>query len=87
MEIQVRARYALTGHNSMMLRQLLRKVNVAMLSALPPGTVKRLGIHPVTSIEEGVNWLQTQFQGDFTYAVVPEANVICGAIRSNQTEH
>jgi nickel-dependent lactate racemase len=80
MEGAVRTRYALTGHNSLMLRQLLRRVNVAMVSALPHTSVASLGIHPVASIEEGVCWLQDCLPSGFEYAVAREANVICAAL-------
>jgi nickel-dependent lactate racemase len=77
MEQAVRARYALTGHNSLMLRNLLSRVDVALVSSLPPETVARLGIEPVASIEEGVCWLQERLPHRFSCAVAPEANTIC----------
>lgn len=77
MEERVRTHYALTGHNSLMLRALLRKVDIALVSALPAETVASLGIHPVASVEEGARWLEGRFPGSFTYAVAPEANTIC----------
>jgi lactate racemase len=75
MEDAVRSKYDLKGHNSMMLRALSRHADVALLSALPAETVRALGFHPVASPDEGARWLRDRFRGDFTYAVVPYANV------------
>jgi nickel-dependent lactate racemase/DNA-binding NarL/FixJ family response regulator len=73
----VRAKYSLTGHNSIMLRQLIRKADVALCSTLPREVVAKLGLHPVSSLEEGVRWVLEKFAGAFTYAVVPYANAMC----------
>jgi lactate racemase len=70
-------KYALTGHNSLMLRKLIRKAEVALLSKLPSEIVKKLGLHPVTSLQEGIQWLQRKFPADFSYAVIPHANTMC----------
>jgi len=80
LENAVRVRYALTGHNSLMLRQLIRKVDVALWSALPSDVVAKLGLHPVASLEEGLRWILQRCPADFTYAVVPHANVMCAAL-------
>ncbi len=80
LERAVRERYALTGHNSLMLRHLTRRVDIALYSALPPDVVARLGVRPVTSLEEGLRWLAGRFPGGFGYAVVPHANVMCAAM-------
>jgi lactate racemase len=80
LEAAIRKRYALTGHNSLMLRELVRRVEVALLSALPSEVVTRLGLQPVASLEDGLGWLLERFAGDFTYAVVPHANVMCATI-------
>jgi nickel-dependent lactate racemase len=76
----VRARYDLTGHNSIMLRQLVGKADVALLSTLPAPTVAGLGLHPLASLEEGIRWVLDRFPGEFTYAVVPHANVMCAEL-------
>jgi len=81
LEEAVRAKYSLTGHNSIMLRQLIRKADVALCSTLPREVVAKLGLHPVSSLEEGMRWVLEKFEGDFTYAVVPHANVMC-AVRA-----
>jgi hypothetical protein len=80
LEAAIRRRYALTGHNSLMLRELTRRAEVAMLSTLPATIVSRLGLHPVASLDEGLRWLLDRFPREFTYAVVPHANVMCAAI-------
>ena len=80
LEAAVRSRYALTGHNSLMLRQLVRRADVALVSMLPPEVVSKLGLHPMASLEKGLEWVLDRFAGDFTYAVVPYANVMCAAI-------
>ncbi len=76
----VRACYNLTGHNSLMLRRLVGNADVAMLSALPGDTVAGLGLSPIASIEEGIDWILQRFSGEFSYAVVPHANVMCAAL-------
>lgn len=80
MEREVRARYTLTGHNSLMLRRLLREVDVAMLSALPAPALATLGIHPVRSIGEGIDWLRERMPAGFTCALAPHANVISAGV-------
>jgi hypothetical protein len=60
-----------------MLRKLIRKAEVALLSKLPSEIVKKLGLHPVTSLQEGIQWLQRKFPADFSYAVIPHANTMC----------
>jgi nickel-dependent lactate racemase len=80
LERAVRDRYALTGHNSLMLRHLTRRVDVALWSALPAEIVSKLGLHPVPSLEEGLRWIRQRHPAGFTYAVVPHANVMCAAL-------
>lgn len=80
LEAAIRRRYALTGHNSLMLRQLVRRTEVALLSTLPHEVVSKLGLHPVASLDEGLAWLLDRLPDDFTYAVVPHANVMCATI-------
>ncbi len=80
LERAVRDRYALTGHNSLMLRHLTRRVDVALWSSLPGDVVAKLGLHPVASLEEGLRWIEGKHPSGFTYAVVPHANVMCAAL-------
>jgi nickel-dependent lactate racemase len=79
----VRERYALTGHNSLMLRQLIRRVEVGLWSTLPSDTVQKLGVHPIASLEEGLSWIRQRHPRGFTYAVVPHANVMCAALAAS----
>jgi len=76
----VRDHYNLTGHNSIMLRRLTRKARVALWSQLPAASVERLGLHPVTSLDEGLRWLSQQLGHSYRYAVIPFANVIAGSV-------
>ena len=75
LERSVRSNYDLTGHNSIMIRQLIRRLGVALWSSLPDEGVRAVGIEPVHSLQEGRDWLLDTFPGDFHYAVVPFANV------------
>jgi nickel-dependent lactate racemase len=82
LEQGVRERYALTGHNSLMLRHLIRRVEVALWSGLAPDTVRRLGLNPVASLEEGLAWIRQRHPRGFSYAVVPHANIMCAALEA-----
>jgi len=75
LESAVRSDYNLAGHNSIMLRKLIRRVRVALWSALPDDAVRDVGLVPVHSLQEGVDWLAGAFPGDFRCAAVPFANV------------
>jgi nickel-dependent lactate racemase len=75
LERAVRAAYNLTGHNSIMLRRLLRRARVALWSALPEDAVRSLGIVPVDSLSEGLDWLRREAGPDAQTAVLPFANV------------
>jgi len=70
----VSAHYALTGHNSIMLRELIRRVDVALYSELPSAAVQSLGMHPVGSVAEGAQWLAEHCPKAMTCAVVPHAS-------------
>ncbi len=72
----VSAHYALTGHNSIMLRDLIRRFDVALYSALPSAAVQRLGLHPVASIAAGVQWLAQRCGAATTCAIVPHASTM-----------
>jgi len=82
LDAAVRADYDLTGHNSIMLRQLVRRAEIGLVSALPPDVVTGLGLQPLACIEEGIRWILGRFPGDFTYLVVPHASVICAELAS-----
>jgi lactate racemase len=72
----VRTKYDLKGHNSLMLRKLLDHCHVALFSKLPPEVVTGLGLHPVSSMQEGIEWINRNLVGRYSYAVAPFANVI-----------
>lgn len=75
LEREVRSSYDLTGHNSVMLRRLLARARVALWSRLPPQDVRRLGLVPVPSLDEGLAWLRGSSPDGAAYAVVPHGNV------------
>ena len=77
----MRADYNLTGHNSLMLRRLVRRVRVAFWSDLPDEEVRTMGLHPVRSLGEGLAWLAASQPPGFCCAVVPFANVTCAKLR------
>jgi len=76
----VRENYNLRGHNSLMLRRLTRRADVALWSALPDDVVRALGLRPLRSLTEGIEWIRDRFSGDFSYAVVPYANVMSATV-------
>jgi len=82
LEKAVRNHYDLTGHNSLMLRNLTRKAEVALYSTLTSDVVSQMGLHPVATLADGLRWILRRFPHDFSYVVVPYANVICAAIDS-----
>ena len=75
LERAVRAEYDLAGHNSILLRGLLRKARVALWSGLPDAEVRAVGLEPVHSLAEGLDWLGRMCPGDFRCGLVPHANV------------
>ncbi len=81
LEREVRLDYDLTGHNSIMLRRLLRKVRIALWSTLPDDEVRTMGIEPTHSLDEGVEWLSKTCRKNFRYGVIPFANVTYATTR------
>ncbi|MEI6970894.1 MAG: nickel-dependent lactate racemase [bacterium] len=75
LERAVREGYNLAGHNSIMLRRLVRRVRVGLWSGLPDDSVRSLQLAPVHSLREGLDWLAATCQPGFRYAVVPYGNV------------
>ncbi len=75
LESAVRSGYNLAGHNTVMLRQLTSKLQVALLSSLSAERVRALGLHAVSSIEEGWHWAKQRLPANFRYATVPYANI------------
>jgi nickel-dependent lactate racemase len=76
----VRENYNLKGHNSLMLRRLTRRAEVALWSTLPEDEVRALGVHPLGSLAEGMEWIGERVSGDFSYAVVPHANAVAATV-------
>lgn len=83
LETAVRAHYTLAGHNSIMLRALRHRARIALYSDLADTDVRLLGLEPVHSLNEGVEWLQQLLPPDFRYAVVPFANVTHAGINTH----
>jgi hypothetical protein len=64
----------------LMLRRLTRRAHVALWSALPDDVVRTLGLHPLRSLTDGIEWIRDRVAGDFSYAVAPYANVMSAAV-------
>ena len=71
----VRADYNLTGHNSILIRELVRSMRIALWSDLPDDAIKSMGIEPVNSLQAGLDWLGDALPQRSRCAVVPFANV------------
>jgi nickel-dependent lactate racemase len=82
LERAVRADYRHTDLNWILLRQLVRRLRVALWSHLPAEVVRAMGIEPVTSLEEGMDWLLHACPGRFQYGVVPFANITHATLRA-----
>lgn len=76
----VREKYSLTGHNTLMLRRLLRNAEVSLKSDLPTDEVQRLGFRAVDSVQDELDSICAKLPADFRVAVAPTANVICAAL-------
>jgi nickel-dependent lactate racemase len=74
-EREARRAYDLGAHNTVMLRAFSRVARVALVSGLPPGVVRRLGLEPMATVEAGVAWLRAQTAPGARIGVVPFANV------------
>ena len=80
LDAAVRENYDLKGHNSLMLRRLTRRADVAFWSSLPDDVVRALGLSPLRSLAEGTEWIRERVSGDFSYAVVPYANAVSATV-------
>ena len=76
----VRARYNLAGHNAIRLRELCRRVRVALWSDLPADAVRRLGLVPIRSESDAAAWLAEACPSPRRWALAPCANVISAEI-------
>ena len=76
----MRENYSLTGHNTIMLRRLVRNAKVSLKSDLPPDEVQRLGFRAVDDLQDELDSICAELPADFRVAVAPTANVICAAV-------
>mgnify|MGYP000868650368 CR=1 FL=1 len=76
----VRSSYNLAGHNSIILRELTQKVEVALFSKMESKIVQSLGMCPIATLQEGIDWILDRFKQNFTYAIVPSANLLCARL-------
>jgi nickel-dependent lactate racemase len=79
LERAVRSDYALTGHNAIMLRRLVREAQVELHSGLPEADVRRMGFVPVASPQAALDEIARGQRDGFRAAVAACANVICAA--------
>jgi lactate racemase len=86
LEDKSRREYNLTAHNTMLLRRLLKKCDVALLSSLPSETVRKMSIRPLTSIEEGMRWISQRVPKGSSCAIVPRANLIYATVTKAANE-
>ncbi len=72
----VHAKYDLTGHNTYLLREILQRIRVILVSSCPPEEVRALGFQHAASCEEGLELLY-QLAGTSSpeYYLVPHGNV------------
>jgi nickel-dependent lactate racemase len=75
LEREVRRSYNLGGHNSIMLRHLTRRCEVGMVTAMPADRARRLGLHPLGSLEAGLRWLGERVRPGAHVAFVPFGNI------------
>jgi nickel-dependent lactate racemase len=80
----VRERYSLTGHNTIMLRRLLRNARVSLKSELPADQVRCLGFRVVDSVQDELDSICAELPPDFHLAVAPTANVICASLANRR---
>jgi lactate racemase len=76
-----RREYNLAAHNTVMLRELLRSARVALVSGLDAGSVRSLGVEPMTTLAEGMAWLYQRTPPGARVGFVPFANVTHGTVR------
>jgi len=73
---RVHANYDLTGHNTYLLREILQRIRVVLVSSCPPEDVRALGFHYAASCDEGLELLY-QLAGTSSpeYYLIPHGNV------------
>jgi nickel-dependent lactate racemase len=68
--------YNLTGHNTYLLRSVLQRIHVVLVSDCPPAQVAELGLVPARSLEEGWELLRSRIGSSApAYYAVPHGNV------------
>jgi len=68
--------YNLTGHNTYLLRSVLQRIHVVLVSDCPPDQVAQLGLVPARSLEEGWRLLRDRIgEAAPAYDAVPYGNV------------
>lgn len=81
LEQAVRADYDLAGHNSVLLRSVLRHQRVGLVSDLPAESVRALGIEALPTVPDGLAWVASQAPAGFSYAVAPHGNLTHAVLR------
>ncbi|MCY3018304.1 MAG: nickel-dependent lactate racemase [Planctomycetota bacterium] len=76
LKVAVQAKYDLAGHNSILLRSALRKARIALWSGLPEEQVRCLGLEPMQSLEQGLEWLRRNCPAGACCGFASRANVI-----------
>jgi nickel-dependent lactate racemase len=71
----VRANYNLSGHNTYLLRELLSRIRVVLVSTCPPEAVARMGFVPASTFEEGLRLALERVPGKPATYVIPYGNV------------
>ena len=84
LERAVRADYALTGHNSIMLRRLIRKARVHLHSTLPDEQVRSMGFVPAPSPAKTLAEIASRGSQRLRYAIATRANVLCASLRTSE---
>jgi nickel-dependent lactate racemase len=73
---EVLRNYNLTGHNTYLLRSVLQRIHVVLVSDCPPAQVAELGLLPARSLSEGWEILRGRIEDpDPDYYAVPWGNV------------
>ncbi len=73
---EVRRNYNLAGHNSILLRQVLQRIRVILVSSLPKEEVEHLGLIAAATAEDGWRMARNLCDTDMpTTLVIPSGNV------------
>ena len=68
-------RYELFAHNTILLRQLQKHCDVALVSPLDANTVEGMGFAPFAHLEDAVDYAQTKLGTGARSVVVPDGNI------------